>query len=200
MRNWLLLTSSILSVVLLDGCYSSPKDGPLVSDTAANQANQIPITVDLDRLLVDQKVPLFKALTLDGITVDSSYFQRKVTLINFMYIGCAPCMAEIPMLRKLHQDLKSPNFQMLCIAPQTAQQMRQLAAYSIPYSIIAECPKQDALGNPSGMGCRELSNKFQVGGYPVTLLVDKKGVIRYRHGGFSNEHPPRLKTEIESLL
>lgn len=117
-----------------------------------------------------------------------------------MYIGCAPCMAEAPMLRKLYQDTRADNFQMLCIAPQTSQQMRQLAGYSIPYPIIAECPQEDALGNPSGLGCRELSKKFQVGGYPVTLLVDKEGIIRYRHGGFSSEHPPGLIAEIESLL
>lgn len=117
-----------------------------------------------------------------------------------MYIGCPPCTAEAPVLRKLYQDMRSANFQMLCIAPQTSGQMRQLAAYYIPYSIIAECPEEDALGNPCGLGCRELSKKFQVGGYPVTLLVDQEGIIRYRHGGFSSEHSPKLKAEMESLL
>lgn len=200
MRDWLLLTFSLSSIILLSGCPTSPKDERLSSNGAAKQSNKIASTADFDRLLVNQEVPLFKALTLDGVTVDSSFFKRKVTLINFMYIGCAPCMAEAPILKKLYQDIKSANFQMLCIAPQTAQQMRQLAAYSIPYSIIAECSEQDALGNPSGKGCRELSRKFQVGGYPVTLLVDRKGIIRYYHGGFSSEHPPKLKAEIENLL
>jgi peroxiredoxin len=200
MRNWLLMTFYLLGIISFISCSTSPKDGQVRVYSGIKRVNVLDSAADVDRLLINQKVPLFKAPTLDGVLVDSNYFKRKVTLINFMYIGCAPCMAEAPMLRKLYQDMKSAKFQMLCIAPQTSEQMRQLASYSIPYSIIAECPEEDALGNPSGLGCRELSRKFQVGGYPVILLVDSKGIIRYRHGGFSNEHPPQLKAEIESLL
>lgn len=200
MRNWLSLTFSLSSIIFFTGCSNLPKDERALTNAAVKQTNLPASRADFDGLLINQKIPLFKAITLDGIAVDSNYFKRKVTLINFMYIGCAPCMAETPMLRKLYQDTRLNNFQMLCIAPQTSRQMRQLAAYSIPYPIIAECSQEDALGNPSGVGCRELSKKFQIGGYPVTLLVDQDGIIRYRHGGFSSEHPPKLKAEIESLF
>lgn len=195
MRNWLLMMLLFLVVSLDIGCSTSPKERLPV-----NQSTSPHIETDFNRLLVGQKVPSFRAQTLDGVTIDSMYFMHKVTLINFMYIGCAPCIEEAPMLKKLYENMKSAKFQMLCIAPQTPQQMKPLHPYVIPYAIVAECPEEDVLGHPSGLGCRSISDKFLANGYPTTLLVDKAGIIRYRHMGYSSKKPSSLKAEIKALL
>lgn len=200
MKNQHSLPLSMFFVVFLLGCSTTPEDGRTAGKRAGTLPNALATAEDFDQLLVNQKVPAFKAHTLDGVLVDSHYFRHKVTVITFMYLGCAPCQAEAPMLRKLYQKIQSAHFQMLCIAPQTPQQMKSLWPYMIPYPIVAECSLTNALGQPSGPDCGALSKQFQVGGYPVTLLIDGEGIIRHRHAGFSSEHPPALEAEVARLL
>lgn len=188
------LASILLSMIMYISCSTTSQE----EQTASNQSN-----IEREKSAsgqINQQIPSFQSKTILGQTVDQAYFKHKITLVNFMYIGCQPCMQEAPLLNQLFRDVRSSDFQMLCIAPQTPQQMRKLYPHFISYSIIAECPKEDALGGASGPGCRSLSDLFSVRGYPTTLLVDAKGIIRYRHLGFSTQNPPKLRAEIETLL
>ena len=108
--------------------------------------------------MIGKKVPYFKRQTLNSITIDSSYFRNKVTLITFMYLGCMPCMYEARQLTKLHEEFKNTNFQILCIAPHTADQLKdfnsdngsdlaKLRAHfkidKLKYEILPECDTED---------------------------------------------------------
>ena len=184
----------LLSMAIWVNCSTTSQDKQTTTQQPASQQAK-PVYGQ-----INQEIPPFQTKTIQGQTVDRAYFNHKVTLINFMYIGCQPCMQEAPLLNQLFQEIRLSAFQMLCIAPQTLQQMKKLYPYAIPYSIIAECPNEDVLGGPSGPGCRSLSDLFSVRGYPTTLLVDSKGIVRYRHLGFSSQHPPDLKAELKTLL
>ena len=49
--------------------------------------------------------PSFQAKDLDGNKVDSSIFsQNAVTVVNFWFNGCTPCVEELPALNKLNED------------------------------------------------------------------------------------------------
>ena len=49
--------------------------------------------------------PSFQAKDLDGNKVDSSIFsQNAVTVVNFWFNGCTPCVEELPALNKLNGD------------------------------------------------------------------------------------------------
>ena len=54
--------------------------------------------------------PAFPALTakdLDGNDVDNSIFcQNAVTVVNFWFSGCKPCVAELGELNALNETLK----------------------------------------------------------------------------------------------
>lgn len=52
--------------------------------------------------------PSFQAKDLDGNKVDSSIFsQNAVTVVNFWFNGCTPCVEELPALNKLNEELKA---------------------------------------------------------------------------------------------
>ena len=74
--------------------------------------------------LLNRPVPRFEGRTIGGRHIDAAYFTGKVTLVNFMYIGCPPCMAELPVLARLRQQLDPKRVQLLTIAPHTAGQLR----------------------------------------------------------------------------
>ena len=49
----------------------------------------------------------FAGKDLDGNNVDESLFSKNaVTVVNFWFSGCKPCVAELPELNKLNETLK----------------------------------------------------------------------------------------------
>ncbi len=172
-------------------------------------------------LLLNKKVPTLVAIASNGQRIDTNYFNGKVTLISFMFIGCPPCMKEAPALNQLYQELSPDTLQMLCIAPHTAAQMADYNSDAtnrlslirkangvdpILYPIVSECtmPKEGRAPNAIGPECNTLSSQFLVSGYPATLLVDRKGIIRTVYQGFSldpayaTRFKARLKVAIKS--
>src|SRR5688572_7841190 len=89
----------------------------LVNIAAAQKA-------DSDKLpeekLLNQPMPEFMGQTLTGKKIDKAYFKGKVTVVNFMYIGCFACMKEINALNQLQQKYQGNNqFQILGISANT---------------------------------------------------------------------------------
>ena len=166
-------------------------------------------------LLLNKKVPALVVVASNGQRIDTNYFKGKVTLISFMFIGCPPCMKEAPALNQLYNEVSSDTLQMLCIAPHTATQMADYNSDAtnrfslirkangvdpIPYPVVAECtmPKEGRAPNVIGPECNTLSSRFLVSGYPVTLLVDRKGIIRNVYQGFSLD--PAYATRFKARL
>ena len=58
--------------------------------------------------------PEFQAKDLDGNAVDSSIFsQNAVTVVNFWFNACSPCVEELPALNKLNEELKDKGGQVI---------------------------------------------------------------------------------------
>jgi len=174
--------------------------------------------------LLDRKMPAVNGQTIQGTPIDSAYFEGKVTLINFMLLGCPYCMAELKTLAQLQMNLKGQSdFQILCIAPHTAAQllefnssnpsgMASIRRYykldSITYEILPECAQErsgkktngDVIVRPE---CKVISRPFKVDGYPLTLLVDRQSVIRTVYNGYNpadTSMPGKMQAQIEHLL
>jgi thiol-disulfide isomerase/thioredoxin len=173
--------------------------------------------------MLNQPAPLIQGQTLSGRLVDARYFRGKVTLINFMYLGCAPCMAEVPVLHRLQAQVRDSTFQILSIAAHTATQLRNFnqrdgspqAAIrrhfgidSIRYELLPECekPQTPRSANVLGPECSTLSARFFLDGYPLSLLIDRQGVVRNIYEGFPMQAPflaqseARLQKDVQKLL
>ncbi len=172
--------------------------------------------------LIDKKAPLLTDISTNVGVSGSDYYKGKVTLLNFMFLGCKPCMVEIPTLNKIYDDVKSDKFQMLSIAAHTKEQVSaflsdSISIYSdvrkrykieaIKFNIVAECASNDTNANPKEIElmCRTITETFHVEGYPTTFLIDQNGYVRKVFVGFSLtgkdsiiEH--NMKVEIEKLL
>lgn len=162
-----------------------------------------------DSPLLNKPVPGFEGITLGGKKINKAYFKGKVTLLNFMYIGCIPCMMEVGSLNEIHLKNKSnPNFQLLGISANTAEQLRLFNAETdanmynryrtlfkngpIAYDLLPECEKERVKPeNALGAECSTISDKFLFNGHPTTFLIDKKGIIRKVHPSF-----PMKKNEL----
>ena len=78
-------------------CGTQPAEGDSVSAAEAG------MTGDADAM----KFPSFEGQDLDGNAVDSStlFSGNTVTVVNFWFTTCKPCVGELPDLEALHQEL-----------------------------------------------------------------------------------------------
>lgn len=121
--------------------------------------------------LIDKPAPAFQLPELNGKTViDQKQFQHQVTLLNVWATWCAVCAEEhdflVSLATKEHIHIIGLNYK-----DNLDNAKKWLAAYGNPYQAIAI----DATG--------ETAINWGVYGAPETFIIDKKGIIRYKHIG-----------------
>ncbi|MDX1374377.1 MAG: TlpA disulfide reductase family protein [Burkholderiales bacterium] len=127
---------------------------------------------------------------LDGHTRRVSDWHGKIVLCNFWATWCAPCREEIPMLVELRQKYAGQGFEIVGIAVDNGDKVREFSAkYQITYPVlIAEAVGLDlirALGNTAGA-------------LPFSVTLDRTGAILSRKLGILRR--PELEPKIKALL
>jgi peroxiredoxin len=138
---------------------------------------------------VGKPVKPFKEKLLTGKYFSNKQLKGKITLINFWFASCVPCIAEFPQLNLLYKNFKKyKNFQMLGITFETKEEVNKIKnKYLINYPLLLT----------SRAKCNDLSFNS---GYPVTMLTDYTGKIIYiSFGGPTNENEVEEKFNAEVI-
>lgn len=119
---------------------------------------------------INQSIPQFELINLiDGKKLDQSVLKGRWTVLNVWASWCEACALEHPFLIELKNQ--GVNLVGLNYKDDAETAKSWLANYGNPYQIIFF----DKLG--------KVAIDFGVYGSPETFLIDKQGVIRYRHVG-----------------
>ncbi|MBF0329999.1 MAG: TlpA family protein disulfide reductase [Nitrospirae bacterium] len=134
--------------------------------------------------------PDFTLTSLDNKTVSLRDFRGKVVVLNFWATTCGICREEMPSFNKLYLDYKDRGLVVLGVSIDTAEKaLRFFSAKSgIAFPVLMD--KERAV----------YSDKYKLFGIPVTLLIDKKGIIIERIIGEINWNEPEMKQKILRLL
>ncbi len=124
-------------------------------------------------VLIDQPVPEFALEPIKGRDrgFSSTDLLGQVTLVNIFGSWCAACRIEHPFLMKLSREKQIPIYGINWREKTPDAGPRWLARFGDPYVLIGADPKSRA------------AIAFGVTGAPESFIVDKKGVIRYKHIG-----------------
>ncbi len=111
-----------------------------------------------------------------------------VVLLNFWFIDCPNCILEFPYLQQVYQESGGDGgFQILAVNPYDAmediRQFRTESGLTFPFLSDGEHAVSQT--------------DYNVGIYPTNLLVDKRGVIRYRVGRVTYDE---LRAWVDVLL
>lgn len=105
-------------------------------------------------------------------------WKGKVLLVNFWAPWCPPCVAEMPELVALQNEMAAKNLQILGIGIDSPSNIKQFAdKHQISYPLLV-----------AGMQGTELSRELgnQAGGLPFTVLLDASGQVRHTYLGKLN--------------
>jgi len=131
---------------------------------------------DAQQNLVGCEAPNFEITTLAGETFELSQLKGKIVVLNFWFIACPPCRAEMPGLKQLADAYGSrEDVVLLAIATdEKAALDKFLKTNEIGFEVVA--------------AGRSISDLYRVTGYPTTMVLDKEGKVFSVHiGGATKE-------------
>ncbi|MBO6575854.1 MAG: TlpA family protein disulfide reductase [Rhodothermales bacterium] len=125
--------------------------------------------------------------TADGQAHRLEDFEGQVRFINFWATWCAPCLAEMPAISRLHRDYgERVRFLMVNLDedPGVAREYLERSDFGLE------------LVRPIG----PIPQGLSTGLIPTTVVVDREGRIAVHEGGMADYDSRRFRTGLDKLL
>jgi thiol-disulfide isomerase/thioredoxin len=133
--------------------------------------------------------PAFKLNSLAGKPISLDQYKGQVVMINFWASWCGPCRQEMPILEKLHSKYKPMGFSMLGVnvEPDSSLAANWLKSTPVTFPILFDTKS-------------EVSKLYAVAGMPSTVIIDRKGNLRWLHRGYKPGDENEYLNQIRALV
>jgi thiol-disulfide isomerase/thioredoxin len=133
--------------------------------------------------------PKFQLTSMAGKPVNLDQFKGQVVMLNFWASWCGPCRAEMPILEKLHTKYKPMGFAMIGVnvEPDSAEAAKWLKATPVTFPILFDTKS-------------EVSKLYSVQSMPSTVIIDRKGNLRWLHRGYKPGDENEYLNQIRALV
>lgn len=127
-----------------------------------------------------------KLLDADGNTKSLEELKGKVIFMNMWATWCPPCIAEMPSIDKLHEEMGDEvAFVMLSLDQdfEKAKAFDKRKGYDLPiYALASNLPAM-----------------YQSSSIPTTFIIDAKGSLVLTHKGMADYSDPKFKKFLNGL-
>ena len=130
--------------------------------------------------------PDFKLNDLNGKVFKSSQLQGSVVLLDLWATWCEPCIADIPMLNRLHEKFGSRGLKVIGIAVESgwAKDIKpHVAKLGIRYPVL--------------VGTEKIVEQYEMIGFPTTYLMGRDGKLVKKYLGTLPDQEKEKETEME---
>jgi thiol-disulfide isomerase/thioredoxin len=133
--------------------------------------------------------PQFKLDSMAGKPVSLDQYKGQVVMINFWASWCGPCRTEMPILEKLHAKYKPMGFTMIGVnvEPDSSLAANWLKTTPVTFPILFDTKS-------------EVSKLYSVAGMPNTVIIDRKGNLRWLHRGYKPGDENEYLDQIRALV
>ena len=154
------------------------KDGKLIS-LKLKAADKTTVT--------GTKAPQFAAIDMAGHLVDLKALKGKTVVLNFWFIGCAPCRSEMPELNNLVAKYKdNSNVVFLAITFEAPKDVKAfLKTHDFKCRILA--------------GQNDIIDQYKVTNYPTSIVIDPSGSIAFSLSTYDGSNAAQLDSVIATL-
>ncbi|HUP01015.1 MAG TPA: TlpA disulfide reductase family protein [Gemmatimonadota bacterium] len=140
---------------------------------------------------VGAPAPAYAARTLTGDSVALADLEGDVVLLNVWATWCAPCREEIPALQSLHVARAADGLRIVGVSVDARGAVDDVRRFAGEFGITYELWHDPAEG---------VATAFLLHGVPSTVLIDREGIVRWRHVGPIREDDPGLMAALSAAL
>lgn len=139
--------------------------------------------------LAGGEAPDFTLDSREGNAVSLAALRGQVVLVNFWANWCAPCRQEMPLLDALYRRYEPMGFTLLGInvEPDSRLSERFLRDTPVTFPILFDTTEQ-------------VSKLYSVAAMPSTVIIDRKGVVRYIHHGYKPGDENKYQESVRTLI
>ena len=144
------------------------------------------VTTSWSRSWIGKSFPNFEFTTLGGTRIKRSDLNGKISVINFWFTGCQPCIQEMPALNEVVRTYDKQAINFLAFSLDDEHKTRKfLKKHRFRYKQIS--------------GARSLIKEMGVSTYPTHIILDKDGVIREIEVGAYEDTQERIRRLVENV-
>lgn len=178
------MVRSITSAVVRASALVLFGSSVVLGSTVASAADR-----DLKNPLIGREAPDFTMRALAGGNLRLSEHRGDVVLVGFWTSWCGTCRAYLERLNRLHATYGSAGLVVVGVSLDDDDRR----AASLAGAVDAKFPNLfDAR--------KQLGPAWRVGDVPMTVLVDRAGVVRHVYGELQRRDDADLVVEIRKLL
>jgi thiol-disulfide isomerase/thioredoxin len=139
--------------------------------------------------LVGVHAPTFSRPALaGGATLSTESAKGKVLIVDFWATYCEPCKKEFPELQAL-ADKHAGELLIYGLSEDDASDGIS--------SFVKKTRVRFPIGWDEG---NAISRRYNLEKMPTSFVVDKKGIVRFVHGGYVEGEAEKIGSEVETLL
>jgi peroxiredoxin len=140
---------------------------------------------------IGETAPAYHAISLTGDSVSLEQSRGRVVLVNVWATWCHPCREEIPVLQALYERYASRGLELVGVSVDARGEedtIREFATdFRMTYPLWLDPDER-------------IQSTFLAIGVPATFLIDRQGVLRWRHVGPVRANDTTLVRELERAL
>lgn len=139
--------------------------------------------------LLGQPASDFALRSLGGENIRLSEQLGEVVIINFWATWCGPCRQEMPLLDEIYSKYRRAGLVLLSvnIGGDRARAAEMVRTLGVTYPVLLD-------------DRNEVAKAYQIGTMPLTVLIDREGVVRYVSDGYKPGYEQRYTETLRELL
>ena len=141
--------------------------------------------------LIRKKAPGFTLQRTKGGPFKPSEAEGKVLVLDFWATWCVPCKASFPKLDAIYRKYKGTGLELIGVNEDESGAKDEIDSFisdtGATFPIILDSKQK-------------VAEKYGVEAMPSTIVIDKKGVVRFVHDGSHGDEDKIIEKEVKKLL
>jgi peroxiredoxin len=116
--------------------------------------------------MLNKPAPGFRLKDITGKTYSLQDLKGKIVVLNFWFIGCKPCVNEMPVLNAIKKGFDPSKVVFLALSPDKTGAVKSfLRNHPFDYTILPDA--------------NEVGKTYDVYAYPASMVIDVGGITRF---------------------